>query len=40
MSFDMTMRALLSEDAIISPDTALARNRLVLEELSESHTGK
>ena len=40
MSFDMTMRALLSEDAIISPDTALARNRLVLEELSESRTGK
>ena len=34
MSFDMTMRALLSEDAIISPDTALARNQLVLEELT------
>ena len=35
MSFDMTMRALLSEDAVISPDTALARNRLVLEELMQ-----
>ena len=34
MSFDMTMRALLSEGAIISPDTALARNDLVLEELT------
>ena len=34
MSFDMTMRALLSEGAVISPDTALARNRLVLEELT------
>ena len=33
MSYDMTMRALLSEDAVISPDTALARNELVLEEL-------
>lgn len=36
MSFDMTMRALLSEGAIISPDTALARNELVLKELTES----
>ena len=36
MSFDMTMRALLSECAVISPDTALARNRLVLAELTES----
>ena len=35
MSFDMTMRALLSEGAIISPDTALARNELVLKELTE-----
>ena len=35
MSFDMTMRALLSEDAVISPDTALARNWLVLEELMQ-----
>ena len=34
MSFDMTMRALLSEGAVISPDTALARNQLVLEELT------
>ena len=36
MSFDMTMRALLSEGAIISADTALARNQLVLEELTRS----
>ena len=35
MSFDMTMRALLSEGAVISPDTALARNWLVLEELMQ-----
>ena len=35
MSFDMTMRALISEGAIISPDTALARNQLVLEELTD-----
>ncbi len=35
MSFDMTMRALLSEGAVISPDTAYARNRLVLEEQME-----
>ena len=34
MSFDMTMRALLAENAIISADTALARNELVLEELT------
>ena len=34
MSFDMTMRALLSEGAVISADTALARNELVLEELT------
>ena len=34
MSFDMTMRALLSEGAIISADTALARNELVLVELN------
>ena len=33
MSFDMTMRALLSEGAVISADTALARNELVLAEL-------
>ena len=36
MSFDMTMRALLSEGAVISPDTAFARNRLVLEEQTEN----
>lgn len=36
MSFDMTMRALLDECAVISPDTALARNQLVLAELTES----
>ena len=35
MSFDMTMRALLAEGAVISPDTALARNELVLAELIE-----
>lgn len=35
MSFDMTMRALMSEGAVISPDTALARNRMCLEELLE-----
>ena len=35
MSFDMTMRARLAEGAVISPDTALARNRLCLEELLE-----
>ena len=35
MSFDMTMRALLAEGAVISPDTAQARNQLVLEELTE-----
>ncbi len=30
MSFDMTIRALVNEGAIISPDTAFARNELVL----------
>ncbi len=35
MSFDMTMRALLSEGAVISPDTAFARNELVLAEQIE-----
>ena len=35
MSFDMTMRALLSECAVISPDTAFARNELVLAEQIE-----
>ena len=35
MSFDMTMRALLSEGAVISPDTAFARNQLVLEDQLE-----
>jgi nicotinate-nucleotide adenylyltransferase len=34
MSFDMTMRALLAENAVISADTAHARNELVLEELT------
>ncbi len=34
MSFDMTMRALVNECAIISLDTALARNELVLAELT------
>lgn len=34
MSFDMTMRALINEGAVISPDTALARNELVLAELT------
>ncbi len=37
MSYDMTMRALINEGAIISPDTALARNELVLEELIDSN---
>lgn len=36
MSFDMTIRALIAECAVISPDTALARNQLVLAELTES----
>ena len=36
MSFDMTMRALINEGAIISPDTAFARNELVLEELMQN----
>ena len=35
MSFDMTMRALLSEGAVISPDPAFARNEVVLEEQME-----
>ena len=35
MSFDMTMRALLAEGAVISADTVLARNRLVLDELTD-----
>ena len=34
MSFDMTMRALINECAVISPDTALARNELVRAELT------
>ncbi len=34
MSFDMTVRALINECAVISPDTALARNELVLAELT------
>lgn len=34
MSFDMTVRALLSEGALISTDTAHARNELVLEQLT------
>ena len=38
MSYDMTMRALINEGAVISPDTALARNELALEELTESGT--
>ncbi len=40
MSFDMTMRALLSEGAVISADTCLARNELALAELiAEQNTG-
>ncbi|MBQ9151255.1 MAG: HD domain-containing protein [Clostridia bacterium] len=35
MSYDMTMRALINEGAIISPDTTFARNELALEELTE-----
>ena len=35
MSYDMTMRALINEGAVISPDTTLARNELALEELTE-----
>lgn len=35
MSYDMTMRALINEGAVISPDTAFARNELALEELIE-----
>ncbi len=34
LSFDMTIRALLGEGALISADTAHARNELVLEELT------
>ena len=36
MSFDMTMRALINEGAVISPDTTFARNELALGELMES----
>ena len=36
MSYDMTMRALINEGAVISPDTTLARNELALGELMES----
>lgn len=32
LSYNMTIRALLSEGAVISPDTVLARNDLVVEE--------
>lgn len=35
MSYDMTMRALINEGAVISPDTTFARNELALEELIE-----
>ena len=35
MSFDMTMRALISEGAVISPDTVLARNEFALAELMD-----
>jgi hypothetical protein len=35
MSYDMTMRALISEGAVISPDTVLARNELALVELMD-----
>ena len=35
MSFDMTVRALVSEGAVISPDTTFARNELVLAEQME-----
>ena len=38
MSYDMTMRALVNEGAIISPDTVLARNELVLEELKDCNS--
>ena len=40
MSFDMTMRALMNEGAVISPDTVLARNELALEELIEAKISK
>ncbi len=35
MSFDMTIRALVNEGAVISADTALARNDLVLDRLKK-----
>lgn len=35
LSFDLTMMSLLSEGALVAPDTALARNELVLEEMIE-----
>ena len=35
MSFDMTMRALISEGAVISPDPVLARNEFALAELMD-----
>ena len=35
MSYDMTMRALINEGAVISPDTTFARNELALDELIE-----
>ena len=38
MSYDMTLRALINEGAIISPDTALSRNELVQAELSAPET--
>ena len=38
MSFDMTIRALVNEGAIVSPDTVEARNALIVEEhLSKSN---
>ena len=40
MSYDMTMRALINEGAVISPDTALARNELTLTELMATDTAK
>ena len=40
MSYDMTMRALINEGAVISPDTALARNELTLAELMATDTAK
>ncbi len=38
LSFDLTIRALLSENALISTDTADARNELVLAESRANHT--